>query len=77
MAVTTCRRCGEPVSPDAATCPHCGAAEPATASAVPKPERDTGTGSRMGRALRAIGCLVIALIILGIAMLVGLFDILF
>ena len=29
MALTTCRECGREVSTGAATCPHCGAANPA------------------------------------------------
>lgn len=77
MAVTTCRSCGEPVSADAAACPHCGTPDPVAPRAVPKPEPATGAGSRFGRALKAIGCLFIALIVLGIALVVGLFDILF
>lgn len=78
MAVTTCRSCGEPVDSDATTCPHCGTADPVAASAAtPTPERETGTASRVSSAMKALGCLVIALVVLGIALMVGFFDILF
>ena len=29
MALTTCRECGQQVSADAKTCPHCGTSAPA------------------------------------------------
>lgn len=54
------------------------AADPlaARASTGPAPERNTA-GSRMKGAAKAIGCFVLALIVLAIAVVVGVFDIFF
>lgn len=62
--------------PDQATPPIRRDPDPATPATVPAPERDTA-GSRMKGALKAVGCLVLALIVLGIALIAGVFDILF
>ena len=36
MALTSCRECGQQVSTEAATCPHCGVADPAGVAAAKK-----------------------------------------
>jgi hypothetical protein len=81
MADATCRSCGAAVTADATTCPHCGTIDPVAAgtagAATPPPERDPDLAARLSGVLKAIGCLVIALIVLGIAVLVGLFDLIF
>lgn len=82
---TTCPHCGAanpiaaPTAPTA-TAPGVERATPAPAHtdpAAPVPERQTGAGSRLKSAGKAIGCLVLALILLGIAIVVGVFDVLF
>lgn len=45
MAMTRCRECGENVSTEAAACPHCGATNPAGASAA-DPRHPAGVATR-------------------------------
>lgn len=57
MALTSCRECSHDVSTEAAACPHCGIAAPATGegiaapmtpSAVPRPVTANGLSARAG-----------------------------
>lgn len=78
MAEYVCRSCGGAVAAGATTCPHCGVPDPvvASADAGPRPEREA-PGSRVSSAAKAIGCVVLALIVLAIAVVIGVFDVLF
>ena len=91
MAEGRCRKCGNTVPAGAATCPHCGVEAPlepgpaagaaagagTRAETGPPPERGSAAGSRLSKAVKAVGCLVLALIVLGIAIVLGLFDLFF
>ncbi|HUG40330.1 MAG TPA: hypothetical protein VMM12_07590 [Longimicrobiales bacterium] len=86
MAEHLCRSCGGAVVASATTCPHCGVPDPvvtpaATGPAAPAPagalpERES-PGSRLQNAAKAIGCVVLALIVLAVALVIGVFDVLF
>lgn len=77
MAETVCRSCGTAVAAGAAVCPSCGVEDPVVASAAVGPSPERQTGAAMKSAAKAIGCLVLAMIVLGIALLVGVFDLVF
>ena len=79
---TTCPHCGaaDPIAAPTATGPgpeKAAAPPPHSDPGAPVPERQTSAGSRLKSVGKAIGCLVLALILLGIAIVVGVFDVLF
>lgn len=54
MAIQTCRECGEDVSTEAESCPHCGATAPTRERSgewVPCPKCGSAKTQRMGRGL--------------------------
>lgn len=65
---------GPAPGPAVGPAPDTPAATGAGAETRPVPERRTSPGSRVSKALKALGCLVLALIVLGIAVVVGVFD---
>lgn len=77
MAEPVCRSCGTAVPAGAAVCTSCGAEDPLVASANVGPSPERQTGAAMKSAAKAIGCLLLALIVLAIALLVGVFDFFF
>ena len=77
MAEAVCRSCGTAVPAGAAVCPGCGVADPIVASATTGPSPERQTGSTIKSAAKAIGCLVLAVLVLAIALLVGVFDLFF
>jgi len=56
MAMTKCKECGEAVSDQAESCPHCG---------VPLKAKKEGKGSKGGRRQFGCGSLILVLIIMG------------
>jgi hypothetical protein len=44
---------------------------------TPPPEGDTDAGSRLQNAAKAIGCVVLAALVLMIALVIGVFDVFF
>lgn len=77
MAETVCRSCGTAVPAGAAVCPGCGVEDPVVTSGPVAPSPERQTGAAMKSAAKAIGCLLLALIVLAIALLVGVFDLVF
>ena len=77
MAEAVCRSCGTAVPAGAAVCPSCDVPDPVVASETLGPTPERQTGSAMKSAAKAIGCLVLAGLVLAIALLVGVFDLFF
>ena len=67
MATVPCRACGNPVNPAASECPHCGAVDPAPASAA-----DDTAGERVEKTAKGIGCVALSLVALVLAVVVAL-----
>ena len=77
MAETVCRSCGTAVPAGATVCSSCGLEDPIVASGTVGPPPERQTGAAMKSAAKAIGCLLLALIVFAIALLVGVFDFIF
>lgn len=77
MALTDCRECGEQVSTEAESCPHCGAPSPALSAQEASQkqgekgsEEGTGTGMKL-----LVGCLSFLGAIMLLGMCVSLLDV--
>ena len=77
MAEPVCRSCGTAVPAGAAVCPGCGVEDPVVAASTLGPAPERQTGSTLKNAAKAIGCLVLALMVLAIGLIVGVFDLFF
>lgn len=66
MAMTSCRECGQPVSTEASTCPHCGIGQLTSHPPIVQP---VGVGAPVGSgpsSAASLGILVVVLIVLGL-----------
>lgn len=80
MALVSCRECKREVSSDAASCPHCGVADPAgvgapaTHTTIIEEKPKKGVFSRV---MTWLGCLALAIVLVVLAVVFGLLDLIF